>query len=34
LFTGDRVVEIQKLRVQEISSIAGEWGEIFKRLAG
>jgi hypothetical protein len=28
------MVEIQKLGVQEISSIAGEAGEIFKRLAG
>jgi hypothetical protein len=34
LFSGDGVVEIQKLGVQEISSIAGEAGEIFKRLAG
>jgi hypothetical protein len=33
-FSGDGVVEIQKLGVQEISSIAGEAGEIFKRLAG
>ena len=28
------MVEFQKLGVQEISSIAGEAGEIFKRLAG
>ena len=34
LFSGDGVVELQKLGVQEISSIAGEAGEIFKRLAG
>jgi hypothetical protein len=34
LFSGDGVVEIQKLGVQEISSIAREAGEIFKRLAG
>jgi hypothetical protein len=34
LFAGDGVVEFQKLGVQEISSIAGEAGEIFKRLAG
>ena len=34
LFSGDGVVEFQKLRVQEISSIAREAGEIFKRLAG
>jgi hypothetical protein len=34
LFSGDRVVEFQTLGVQEISSIAGEAGEIFKRLAG
>jgi hypothetical protein len=34
LFSGDGVVEFQKLRVQQISSIAGEAGEIFKRLAG
>jgi hypothetical protein len=34
LFAGDRVGEIQKMGVQEISSIAGESGEIFKRLAG
>jgi hypothetical protein len=33
-FSGDGVVEIQKLGVQEISSVAGEAGEIFKRLAG
>jgi len=33
-FSGDGVLEIQKLRVQEISSIAREAGEIFKRLSG
>ena len=33
LFSGDRVVEIQKLSVQEISSVAGEAGNVFKRLA-
>ena len=33
LFSGDGVVEFQTLGVQEISSIAGEAGEIFKRLA-
>ena len=34
LFSGDGVLEFQKLGVQKISSIAGEAGEIFKRLAG
>jgi hypothetical protein len=34
LFSGDGVVEFQILGVQEISSIAGETGEILKRLAG
>ena len=34
LFSGDGVVEFQKLGVREISSIAREAGEIFKRLAG
>jgi hypothetical protein len=34
LFSGDGVVEFQVLGVEEISSIAGEAGEIFKRLAG
>jgi hypothetical protein len=34
LFSGDGVVELQKLGVQEISSIARETGETFKRLAG
>ena len=34
LFSGDGVVEFQKLRVQEISSIAGEAGKVFKRMAG
>jgi hypothetical protein len=34
LFSGDGVVELQKLGMQEISSIAREAGEIFKRLAG
>ena len=33
LFSGGGVVEFQKLGVQKISSIAGEAGEIFKRLA-
>ena len=34
LLSVDGVVEFQKLGVQQISSIAGEAGEIFKRLAG
>ena len=34
LFSGDGVVEFQILGVQEISSIAGEAGAIFKWLAG
>ena len=34
LFSSDGVLEVQKLGVQEISSIAGEAGVIFKRLAG
>ena len=34
LLSGNGVVEFQKLGVQEISSIAGEAGEIFERLAG
>ena len=34
LFSSDRVLEFQILGVQEISSIAGEAWEIFKRLAG
>jgi len=34
LFSGDGMVEFQKLGVQKISSIAGETREIFKRLAG
>ena len=33
-FAGDGVVEFQIAGVQEISSIAGEPGEIFQRLAG
>ena len=33
LFSGDGVVEFQILGVEEISSIAGEAGVIFKRLA-
>jgi len=33
LFSGDGVLEIQKLGVQEISSVAGEARESFKRLA-
>ena len=32
LFSGDGVLEFQKLGVQKISSIAGEAGEFFKRL--
>ncbi len=34
LFCGDGVVEVQRLGVQEIASIAGEAGESFKWLAG
>jgi hypothetical protein len=34
LFPADGVLKFQKLGVQEIASIAGEAGEIFKRLAG
>ena len=34
LFSGDGVVEFQIWGVEEISSITGEAGEIFKRLAG
>ena len=34
LFSGDGVLEFQILGVQEISSIARETREIFKRLAG
>ena len=34
LFSGDGVKEFQKLSVQKISSISGETGEIFNRLAG
>jgi len=34
LFSADGVVELQILGVEEISSIAGEAWEIFKRLAG
>ena len=34
LLSGDGVVEFQILGVQEISSVTGEAGEIFKRLAG
>jgi hypothetical protein len=33
-FSGDGVVEFQILGVEEVSSIAGEAGKIFKRLAG
>jgi hypothetical protein len=33
LFSGDGVVEFEIFGVQEISSIAGEAGEIFKRPA-
>ena len=32
-FSGDGVIKFQKLGVQQISSIAGEAGEILKRLA-
>ena len=31
--SSDRVMEFKKLGVQEISSIAGQAGKIFKRLA-
>jgi hypothetical protein len=34
LFSGDGVLEIQKLGMQEISSIAREPGKTIKRLAG
>ncbi len=34
LLSGDGVVESQILGVQEISSIAGEAGEILERLSG
>ena len=34
LFSGDGVLEFQILGVQQISSVAGEAGKIFKRLAG
>ena len=33
LFSADGVVELQKLGVQKISSIAGQAGEISKRLS-
>lgn len=33
LLSSDGVMEFKKLGVQEISSVAGEAGEIFKRLA-
>jgi len=33
-FSGDGVAEFQILGVQGKSSVAGEAGEIFKRLAG
>jgi hypothetical protein len=33
-FSGGGVVESQKLGVQEISAVAREAGEIFKRQAG
>jgi len=33
-FGGDWVVEVQVVGVQEVSSIAGEAGEIFKGQAG
>jgi hypothetical protein len=34
LFSADGMAEFQILGMQEISSIAGQAGEIFKRLAG
>ena len=34
LFSANVVVEFQVLGVEQISPIAGEAGEIFKRLAG
>ena len=34
LFSGDGVVKVQIVGVQEIASIAGEAREIFKRLTG
>jgi hypothetical protein len=34
LLSCDGVMEFKKLGVQEISSVAGEAREIFKRLAG
>ena len=34
LFSADRVLELQILGVQKISSIAREAGQIFQRLAG
>ena len=34
LFPGGGVVEFQKLGVQKISSVAGEAGKMFKRVAG
>jgi hypothetical protein len=33
-FAGDGVVEVQELGMQEVASIAGEAGEMFKWLAG
>ena len=33
MFSGDGVVKFQIVGVQEISSVTGEAGEIFKRLA-
>jgi hypothetical protein len=33
-FSGDGVLKVQILGMQEIPSIAGQAGEIFKRLAG
>ncbi len=33
-FAGDGVGEFEELGVQEVASVAGEAGEIFKRLAG
>jgi hypothetical protein len=34
LFSGDGMLEFQKLGMQKISSIAGKARKIFKRLAG
>jgi hypothetical protein len=34
LFSADGVAEFQILRVQEVASIPGQAGEMFKRLTG